>query len=157
MGAFLLLWLGGWAVGWKYAATELLKGTRGPELFLLFWLGAWTIGGIFVVYYIYRIFRPSVPERLVLSYPTMIYDSGVPPFEISFSFGSQMDMWRKLFHKRARKEFDHSHLKTLRLRELDSGNRLTIDHGNKRYDLAVGATELEREWLHKVLSDRYKI
>ncbi len=50
-----------------------------------------------------------------------------------------------LFQKRAKTEFDLSDLKTLRLRELDSGNRLTIDQGNGRYDLAAAASEPERE------------
>jgi hypothetical protein len=155
IGAFIVCWLGGWAFGWKSAATALLSGTKGPELFLLFWLGAWTVGGMFAIYFVYRIFRPSVPEKMILSYGTMIYDSGIPPLRISFSFGSQMDVWRKMFQKRIKTEFDRSQLKTLRLREFDSGNRLTIDQGSKRYELAVEASEPEREWLFKVLNEHY--
>ena len=155
IGAFLVFWLGGWAVGWKSAAAELLKGTKGPEMFLIFWLAGWTVGGALAIYFLYRIFRPSVPERMILSYTSLIYDSGIPPFQMSFSFGSQKDIWRRMFQKRAKVEFDRSNLKTLKLRELDSGNRLTIDQGNKRYDLAAGASEPEREWLFNVLNDQY--
>jgi hypothetical protein len=155
IGAFMLFWLGGWAVGWKSAASALLNGTRGPEMFLIFWLGAWTVGGAFVVYFIYRTIRPSVPERMILSYSSVIYDSGISPLQLSFSFDSRMDVWKKLFQKRIKTEFDLSQLKTIRLREFDSGNRLTIDQGNKRYDLAVGASEPEREWLFRVLSGQY--
>jgi hypothetical protein len=43
-GAFLLFWLGGWAMGFNHAVTEILSGRGGA--FLLFWLGAWTIGGV---------------------------------------------------------------------------------------------------------------
>jgi len=155
IGAFMVFWLGGWAVGWKSAATELLKGTKGPEMFLIFWLAGWTVGGAFAIYFLYRIFRPSVQERMILSYPSMIYDSGIPPFQMSFSFGSQKDVWKRMFQRRTKTEFNRSDLKTLKLRELDSGNRLTIDQGNKRHDLAVGASEPEREWLFNVLNAQY--
>lgn len=155
IGAFIILWLGGWASGWHSAATELLKGTKGPGMFLIFWLAAWTIGGVLAMYYLYRIFRPSLPERIILSYPNMIYDSGIPPFQVIFSFGSQKDVWKKMFPKRVKTEFDLSNLKTLTLREHDVSNRLTIDQGNNRYNLAAGASEPEREWLFKVLNDKY--
>jgi hypothetical protein len=155
IGAFIILWLGGWVSGWHSAAAELLKGTKGPHMFLIFWLAAWTIGGVLAVYYLYRIFRPSLPERIILSYPNMIYDSGIPPFRVIFSFGSQKDVWKTMFPKRVKTEFDLSDLKTLTLREHDSGNRLTIDQGNNRYNLAEGASEPEREWLFKVLNDKY--
>ena len=156
IGVFIILWLGGWWVsGWHSAAAEFLKGTKGPNMFLIFWLAAWTIAGLLAVYYLYRIFRPSVPERIILSYPHMIYDSGIPPFRVIFSFGTQKDVWKKMFPKRVITEFDPSNLKTLTLREHDSGNRLTIDRGNNRYELASGASEPEREWLFKVLNDKY--
>ncbi len=155
IGAFMVFWLGGWAVAWKSTATELLKGTKGPQIFLIFWLCGWTVGGAFAIYFLYRIFRPSVSERLILSYPVMIYDSGVPPFQMSLSLGSQKDVWKRMFQRRTKVEFDRSSLKTLKLREVDSGNRLTIDQGNKRYDLAAGASEPEREWLFNVLNGQY--
>jgi hypothetical protein len=157
IGAFMLFWFGAWGVGWKSAAAELLGGTKGPQPFLIFWLGAWTVGGVFAVYFLYRIFRPSMPERMVLSYASLSYDSGIPPFQVSFSFGfsSQVDFWKKMFQKRTRTEFDRSSLKSLKLKEFASGNRLTIDQNNKRYDLAVGTSELEKEWLFKVLNSQY--
>jgi len=157
IGIFMAFWLGGWAMGWKAATTELLQGTKGPDLFMFFWLGAWTVGGILAMYFLYRLFRPSVPEKIILSYPAMIYDTGVPPLNLSFSFGSQMDIWKKMFQKRRTIEFDSSEIMTLSLREFDSGNRLTIDHGSERYDLAAGASEPEREWLFGILKEHYRI
>jgi hypothetical protein len=159
VAAFILFWLGAWAFGWFSAASQLLKNKgQGPgDLFLICWLGAWTVGGILVFFTLFRILRPSVPETLLLSQPSITYDSGVAPFQFSFSFRSQMDVWKKLFQKRLRTEFDPIQIQTLKLREFDTGNRLTIDQGNKRLEIAAGASEPEREWLYALLKNEYKL
>jgi len=159
IGAFLLFWLGGWAFGWFSAAAQLLKnkGQGSGDLFLLFWLGAWTVGGLVAFFFLFRILRPSVPETLILSRPSITYDSGVAPFQFSFSFRSQMDVWKKLFQKRLRTEFDPIQIQTLKLREFDTGNRLTIDQGNKRLEIVASASEPEREWLYEILKNEYKL
>jgi hypothetical protein len=151
--------LGAWAFGWFSAASQLLKNNgQGPgDLFLIFWLGAWTVGGILVFFTLFRILRPTVPETLLLSQPSITYDSGVAPFQFSFSFRSQMDMWKKLFQKRLRTEFDPIQIQTLKLREFDTGNRLTVDQGNKRIEIAADASELEREWLYELLKNEFKL
>src|SRR6202790_1706398 len=74
-GLFLLFWLGGWALGFIHAISEILSGKAGA--FLIFWLGAWTIGGIFAAYSAYRAFRPTVPETLLLHRSGVAYDSAV--------------------------------------------------------------------------------
>ena len=159
IGAFLLFWLGGWAFGWFSAAAQLLKnkGQGSGDLFLLFWLGAWTVGGLVAFFFLFRILRPSVPETLILSRPSITYDSGVAPFQFTFSFRSQMDVWKKLFQKRLRTEFDPIQIQTLKLREFDTGNRLTIDQGNKRLEIVASASEPEREWLYEILKNEYKL
>jgi len=159
VGAFILFWLGGWAVGWVSAASQLLKNKgQGPvDLFLIFWLGAWTVGGILVFFTLFRILRPSVPETLLLSQPSITYDSGVPRFQLSFSFRSQMDVWKKLFQKRLRTEFDPIQIQTLKLREFGTGNRLTIDQGNKRLEIVASASEPEREWLYALVKNTYNL
>lgn len=157
IGCFLLFWLGGWFVGWTSAASEIFekagKGATSP--FLIFWLCGWTLGGVMAMWILYRTFRPTVPEVIVLTRPEMLYDSGVAPFSFSLSLKSQMDFWKKLFQKRIKTAFSPSQLKTLKLREFDTGNRLTIDIGSKRIDLAAGASEPEREWLFDVLNKHY--
>jgi len=60
-----------------------------------------------------------------------------------------------LFQKRIKTEFIREHIQTLKLREFGDGNRLTIDKGNKRIELASGATELEREWLQELIQRQY--
>jgi len=159
IAAFVLFWLGGWAFGWFSAASELLKNKgQGPaDLFLLFWLGAWTVGGILAFFFLFRVLRPSVPETLILSQPSITYDSGVAPFQFSFSFRSQMDFWKKLFQRRMKPEFDPMQIQTLKLREFDTGNRLTIDQGNKRIEIAAAASEPEREWLCELLKNEYRL
>ena len=66
-----------------------------------------------------------------------------------------MDFWRMLFPKRRRLVFGPKELSTLKLRETDAGNRLTIDVGADRIDLASDASEVEREWLFELLQREY--
>jgi hypothetical protein len=153
IGAFLVFWLGGWFMGFTSAAEEIMSGKGGA--FLMFWLGGWTIGGIFAGYFIYRVFRKSVPEQLLLNKPSLSIDTGIPPFKMSFSMTNQKDYWKSMFPKRKRVQIDHTEMKTLVLRETESGNRLTVDKGTERLELATSATEIEREWLFKYLSQNY--
>lgn len=60
-----------------------------------------------------------------------------------------------MFPKRTRIEFLPAELKTMELRETDSGNRLTIDKGTERVEIAIGTTEIEREWLFSFLQSHY--
>jgi hypothetical protein len=155
-GLFLLFWLGGWAVGFWSALSSILSGKGG--VFLIFWLGAWTIGGGFAALTVFRLFRPVVPETLTLRRTGVTYDSGVPPFQMNNWQKwnrSRMDYWKEITAKRVRVDFDRRQLQSLRLRETDSGNRLTIDNGASRLDIAAAASEVEREWLLRLLSRRY--
>ncbi len=159
VSAFMIFWLGGWALGWISAASQLVKGDGvGPEdVFLIFWLGGWTVGGFFAVWFLYRSLRPSIPETFTLSRPYLRYDSGIAPFKFAFSSGSQRDFWKKMFRRRLRAEFDQEQLKTLRLREFENGNRLTIDQESKRIEIGAGASEPEREWLLELLQKEYDL
>ena len=154
-GEFLVCWLGLWTMGFKSAASELMAGKAAP--FLIFWLAAWTIGGFFAALTAYRIFRPSAPETLQLKRGSIAYDSGTPPPEFN-NYGrnkSRQDAWKSLFARRTRADLDRQELQTLRLRETDTGNRLTIDMGANRLELASQASEFEREWLARLLAKRY--
>jgi hypothetical protein len=48
-------------------------------------------------------------------------------------------------------------LASLRLRETNDGNRLTVDAGALRLELAQSAGEIEREWLYHLLVKRYSL
>ena len=61
------------------------------------------------------------------------------------------------FPKRVRLELDRSQLQSLRLRETDNGNRLTFDIGSDRIEIAPTASEVEREWLARLLARRYAL
>jgi hypothetical protein len=154
MAAFIIFWLGGWVMGFKSAATQLIT-KQGNDLFLAFWLAAWTVGGLFAVLFLFRILRPSLPETITLRAGGVLYDSRVPPFQMSFNYMNQKDMWKSLFQKRVVKELTANDLRSLKLRETETGNRLTVDKDSIRMDLATAATEIEREWLHAFLSKRY--
>jgi hypothetical protein len=155
VGLFLLFWLGGWFVGFSDVLTRVLTGKA--NTFLFFWLGGWTLAGIAVVLCLYRIFRPSVPESLRLTINGVRYDSGIPPFQMSSGFMNQRESWRALFPKQTRVDIDRRQLKSLRLRETNSGNRLTVDAGAQRIDIGKSASEVEREWLYQVLAKRYSL
>jgi len=152
IGAFLLAWLGGWTAGFFSALTSLLSSI---DMFLLFWLAAWTLGGAYACYMLYRLFRKPIPEQLHLNVPNLIFDTGVPPLDIKFGTRYSRDYWKSLFHRRKQIVFTPVELQSLRLRETDSGNRLTIDQGTDRIDIATGATEIEREWIYSTLKGLY--
>jgi hypothetical protein len=125
-------------------------------LFLLFWLGAWTVGAVLAAYTAFRIFRPSVPETLLLKRSGIDYDAGIPPLELN-TYQKRKNYWGSVFAKRLRTELGRQELISLRLRETEEGNRLTIDIGAKRVELASQASEVEREWLGRLLADRYAL
>jgi hypothetical protein len=155
---FLLCWLGGWAVGWLSAFREIVHGTKGPEPFLIFWLTAWTVGGGFAIWYLWRLLRPTVPETMTLAKPNLLYDSGIQPMPMYFGYWrGRTDYWKKMFGKRKRIEFAPEEIRTLNLRDTSEGNRLTLDHGNDRIDVGLGLTEVEREWLFRLLKAEYNV
>ena len=124
----------------------------------VFWLGAWTVGGILAAYSVFRIFRPGVPETFVLKRGGVDYDSGIPPLELnSYRKDAGRNYWSSMFSKRLRTELGRQQLQSLRLRETEVGNRLTIDVGAKRVELASQTSEVEREWLARVLASRYSL
>lgn len=63
----------------------------------------------------------------------------------------------RMLEKRKVYTFSAPEIQSLRLREIEGGNRLTIDQGNRRVELAVGVTEIEREWVHRVLHEVYRL
>ncbi len=160
VAAFLIFWLCGWCAGWIGAFHELFfSHQKTPELFLLFWLGGWTIGGGFALAYLYRLLRPSIPETLTLARPNLIHDSGVQPLDIMsfnrYAYRHRQNAWKKAFQRRKVTIFSPENLATLKIRDVDGGNRLTIDQGNERFDLGESLTEVEREWLFERLKGEY--
>jgi len=158
VGLFLLFWLGGWFAGFGAVTSKLWSGgleSLAANGVLVLWLGGWTLGGAFAMFYLYKIFRPSVAESLRLMPDGVAYDSGVPPFQLSFSQANQKEAWKNLFSKRLRVELDRRQLQSLRLRETESGNRLTIDVDATRLDVGRSVSEVEREWLYQLLAGRY--
>jgi hypothetical protein len=151
---FLLVWLGGWFAGSGSAVLKLWSGEADAPLVL--WLAAWMLIGAFAVYVTYRAFRPVVPESLRLMPDSVVHDSGMPPFMDRF-FTSHIDTWEHIFPKRTRTEFDRRTLQSLRLRETNDGNRLTVDVDASRLDIARSAGEIEREWLYQLLARRYSL
>ena len=156
-GLFLLFWLGMWTIGFRDVGSKVISGNANG--FLMFWLAGWTLGGIFAAVSLYRIFRPSVPESLELKRNGVNYDSGIAPlqFDSSRRYKKPKDSWSALFPRRVRVELDRRQLQSLRLRETDTGNRLTLDVDAARIDIAPTASEVEREWLARLLAQRYSL
>jgi hypothetical protein len=150
---FMLFWLGGWVAGFNHAFSQIMSGKA--DSFLIFWIGGWTLGGIFAVYFLYRLIKPPVNESIQLGIDRISYDSGVPPFQFQQGFRNQKEMWKSMFPKRTKIEINKDALRSLKLRDTDSGNRLTIDVGINRLDIATGVSEIEREWLYQLLSKNY--
>jgi hypothetical protein len=156
-GLFLLFWLGMWTIGFRDAGSKVISGNA--NAFLIFWLAGWTVGGFFAMFSLYRIFRPSVPESLQLTRNSVTYDSGIAPlqFDSSWRYKKPKDSWSAIFPRRVRVDLDRRQLQSLRLRETESGNRLTIDVDALRLDIAPTSSEVEREWLARLLAQRYSL
>jgi hypothetical protein len=154
IAGFILFWLGGWFVGFSSALGEIVSGKG--SFFLIFWLGAWSLGGIFAVYLLYCLFRKPVPQQLLFNKPNLSLDTGTAPFNARFHVPhKQRKPWESLCSKRKRVEFSPEELKSLKLRNTEHGNRLTIDKGNERFEIASQATEIEKEWLFNYLQAAY--
>jgi hypothetical protein len=151
-GLFLLFWLGMWTITWR-DVSKVISGNA--DAFLVFCLCGWTVGGIFAAFTLYRAFR----ETLELKRNSVTYDSGIPPVQFgSFRrYKNTRDAWSAAFPKRVRVELDRRQLQSLRLRETESGNRLTMDVDAARIDIAPTASEAEREWLARLLAQRYSL
>jgi len=152
-GLLLLLWLGLWTSGFRAAWSQIAAGSANS--FVVFWLGCWTVGGIFALYYLYRVLRPPVSASLRLRSTGVLYDSGIPGFKLQFGYVGPRDYWKNLFPRRTIVELSPQQLRSLRLRETDSGNRLTVDVEATRLEIAQDATEIERERLYQLLSKRF--
>jgi hypothetical protein len=61
--------------------------------------------------------------------------------------------WISIVSRRNRVEF--ADLKSFKLHATKTGNRLTIDNGTKREEIAQGATEVKREWLFNYINKNY--
>ncbi len=146
-------------MGWRSAAAQLIGGAGPAEIFLLFWLAGWTVGGLFAAVFLWRILRPPLPEVFSFSSSELVYDSGFSSFCPSrdCSVQSQQEAWKKAFPKRVKVAVNHMDLKTLKLREFESGNRLTVDVKGERLDLAGEAGEVEREWLYQAIKSYYNL
>lgn len=153
IGIFILFWLGGWFAGLTSAFDQITSGKGG--MFVILWLCGWSLGGIVAIFFAYRIFRKPIPERFLLNKPNLSYDTGLPPFNVGLQMTNQREYWNTVFARRKKYEFQHSDLRTLNLRDTDSGNRLTIDIGNERLELAKFSSEVEKEWLYNYLNDMY--
>ncbi len=151
---FMGFWLCGWAYGLVSVGSEVWAGKN--NLFTLFWLGGWTVGGLMAMYVLFQLLRPKVPETLRLSINGMTYDSGVAPMQLNNDTARQRSL-SEYFPKRVRVDLTRQQLQSLRLRPTDSGNRLTVDAGAQRLDLAKGGSEIEREWLYQVLAKQYSV
>jgi hypothetical protein len=156
-GLFLLFWLGMWTVGFRDVGSKVISGNANG--FQMFWLAGWSLGGIFAAVSLYRMFRPSVPESLELRRNGVNYDSGIAPLQFDSSWRTRKprDSWSALFPRRVRVDLDRRQLQSLRLRETDTGNRLTLDVDAARIDIAPTASEVEREWLARLLAQRYSL
>ena len=159
---FIVFWLAIWTFGfWEalrsaYVGSLQGKGGAFAVVFTFVALAFMAFGEAVGITHLYRLLRPAVPETLRLRVDGVNYDSGVPPFRIKAGYNNYPDFWRSLFPRRLRLELSRQQVRSVRLRETDSGNRLTYDLGPSRIDIASGASEIEREWLAKVLLARYK-
>jgi hypothetical protein len=156
-----------WALVWFLVAWFLVAAlaSHPPHgamyvfyAFLFLWFIGWTVGGIRAALALYRLLRPSVAETLHLAAHGVMYDSGIrPPQGDDAGHASLKEAWKAALPKRVRVEIDRRALQSMRLRETDDGNRLTVDVDGQRLDIGKSASEIEREWLYRLLAKRYAL
>jgi hypothetical protein len=158
-GLFLLVWFALWTAGLVAVGTKfIVDAFRGhADIFTAFWLVIAIMADVYAGYAVFRIFRPAIPETFRLKRGSLLYDSGVIPPQMTYGYTKYRNRWNPMFAKRTVVEIDRKGLQTLRLRDTDSGNRLTVDANAARLDLAVNSTEIEREWLYQLIADRYTL
>ena len=153
--AFLGFWLCGWFIGFTHAIEEISSGEGG--LFLIFWLCGWSVGGIFACFTVYRLLRKAKPQILLFNRPYLTFDTGIPPMDLSKNDQNTRKFKQNIFTKRKKIEFDGREIESLKLRETNGGNRLTLDKGAERFDIAEMASEVEKEWLFELLKKNYRL
>jgi hypothetical protein len=145
---FLIAWMGGWVFGEISALTQVSKGEGGG--FLIFWLTGWTVGGVFCATMIFKLARPSRPERLALDTLYLLYEPGtqtIAPLWKQDRNWNPFEMFRpKKSHKVGKKEIGE-----IRIDRVGERQRLTFDYGAKRIEVGEHLEEPEREWLLAVL------
>jgi hypothetical protein len=156
---FFLVFVGFWTVSFSREVTRLPVGDApsDAQAFLVFWIVVWFLGAAAALYFAYRSLRPSVPESLRLMPNGVTYDSGIPPLQGYFGLASHKDAWKFMFPRRTRAELDRQKLQSLRLRETNDGNRLTVDAGALRLDIAESASEIERQRLYQLPANRFSL
>jgi len=123
---FLVLWLGGWAIGWRETAKQLISKPVQP--FLLFWIAGWTLGGIWAAIWCLRMLMGR--DILTLSGDSLVIRKQV------LVFG-----WAK--------QYSRSQIRDLRFQpELQQGrahqsSRIAFDYGAKTITFADGLDEAE--------------
>jgi len=74
-----------------------------------------------------------------------------------WDYRRRTDFWKTVFERRKEIQFTPEEIATLRLRDTESDNRLTIDRGSDRIDIGKALTEVERESLFKLIREEYRI
>ena len=135
---------------------SLEQGIRFEVIFTLVFMLVIGGGGLFT--FGRRTFQKPLSAQLVISRPSLSYDTGRWPLTAAIEAaqqGRETSQMKILFPKRTVIELSPEAMQTLALREHQLGNRLTVDHGGERIELAKHLSELEREWLYAYLKSYY--
>ena len=147
---FLMAWMCGWAFG-EVSALNSIRNGEG-ELFLIFWAIGWTVGGAFCAVQIFRLARPSRPERITLDSLYLFYEPGTGPLETG-SDSERTGVFKalKTLKPRRRYRVAKKDLGEIRIDRVGERQRLSFDYGAERIEVGAYLKEPEREWLFAVL------
>lgn len=145
---FMLVWLGGWAVGEFFVVSMVLSGNA--NLFMIFWLAGWTIGGVFAMRQVYFLARPSKPEKIILDATSLIFEAGTSIAALLSNKRSENEDPAPTYSKN-KYIVPKNDLGEIRLERVGERQRLTFDYGAERVEVGFFLKEPEREWLFSVL------
>jgi len=130
--------------------------SSGISVFVLGLIAGVIARGVYIALPLSNDLRPAVPASLRLAQEGIDFDSGIQPTAASACSIEGRNMPDNST-KRIRRKLDRGQLKSMRLRQFETGSRLTVDVENERIEIARGATDVECEWLFRLLVDRYQL
>ena len=158
LGAFMVVWLCGWAVvGIVLVFDFLIKGGGMPWLvsiiMAIIFLPFWALGIIYA-FGVVRIFlRAARPESTALGLASFRHDPGWGlhgPTGL-YTFSSFLAAWNNIFKIQKPIELPKSDLKAFILDRVGERQRLAFDSGADRIEIGSVLREPERECLFRVL------
>ncbi len=101
-------------------------------------------------YFLYRIYRRALPEKLILTKDTLTIDTGMPPLNTGKSLFNPNYYLKTMYARRNIIKLNKEEIKTIKLRQsFDFKLRLTAEKNSRIYEFASFVSDAEKKRLFK--------